>query len=424
MKQLLSISAIYSDRRMVAIFLLGFISGLPFLLTLSTLHAWLIDVGVSKTTIGLLAIATAPYALKFLWAPLTDHLPIPYFSARLGLRRSWLLLSQFALACALIILGMTNPATNIFHTASATFFVCLCAAFQDNAIEAYRIETLHSKEIGPGASSSILGFRLGMWVSGGGALYLSTLFSWVTVYCLMAAIVIVGMVTTLLIPRPRQEPALPKNNKSVRLAMWPAITSFFKEQDWPIILMFIVCYKVGDTVLNMMSMPFLREIGFSNAEIAAITKTFGIFAMVVGGVIGGLMLMQLSIQSNLVICVSLLMTSCLMFMIQASLGHNITFLVFTVGIENLACGMSAAALIAYLSRLCHIPHTATHYALFSSFTSLARLVLSSAAGWMADQMSWTNFYAIIAIACLPALIIIFRHPQHFFQPSAKMVYDS
>ncbi len=415
-RTLLKSSNIYLERRVLGVLLLGFSSGLPFLLTLGTLQFWLKGVGVSKTTIGLFALATAPYALKFLWAPLTDHVSIPYFSRNLGLKRSWLLLSQLSLALALMVLGATDPAQNIVHTAMATFFVCLCASFQDNAMEAYRIESLSSREMGPGAGASVLGFRIGMLVSGGGALYLATYCPWKVVYALMAACVSVGMVATLLIPNSDRDTMISHPQRKLRQAMWPAITSFLQNPDWKIILLFILCYKVGDTGLNMMSNPFLLEMGFSKTEIASIAKTFGFFAMVAGGFIGGLLLLHLSLLKNLVLCVLLLMTSSVMFMIQALLGHDTTFLTLTMGVENLACGMSAAALIAYLSRCCHVPHTATHYALFSSFSSVVRIGLSVGAGWLADQVSWVSFYGIIAIGCLPALMLLSRFSSHFYEP--------
>lgn len=423
-RTLLKSSRIYLERRVLGVLLLGFSSGLPFLLTLGTLQAWLDGVGISKTTIGLFALATAPYALKFLWAPLTDHLPIPYFSSKLGLKRSWLLFSQLALALSLMGLGATDPAHNIVHTAFATFLVCLCASFQDNAMEAYRIEALSSQEMGPGAGASVLGFRIGMLVSGGGALYLATYCPWKVVYALMAACVSIGMIATLLIPNSDQEIPLAQPQKKLRQAMWPAITSFLQNPDWKIILLFILCYKVGDTGLNMMSIPFLLEIGFSKPEIASIAKTFGFFAMVVGGFIGGLLLLHLSLLKNLILCILLLMTSCVMFMIQAFLGHDTAFLTLTIGIENLACGMSAAALIAYLSKCCYVPHTATHFALFSSFGSIVRIGLSVGAGWLADQVSWISFYGIIAIGCLPALMLLGRFSSHFYEPKrVSLAYE-
>ena len=325
------------------------------------------------------------------------------------------------LMASLIALGSTDPSQYVFSTALCTFLVSFCAASQDNVMEAYRVEILSKQERGPGASASVLGFRLGMWVSGGGALYLAAHFNWFVVYILMALCVVVGLLATLMAREPIHTPSTKEKSNSssfselIQKAVWPAFNSFFQRGDWLLILTFILFYKVGDTVLNMMSIPFLLEIGFSKIEIAHIAKTFGIFAMIVGGFVGGILLMRINIFKNLVLCNILLIVSCMMFMVQAHYGHHLGLLVLTMGIENLACGMSAAALIAYLSGLCEQPHTATHYAILSSFGSFSRIGLSMGAGWVADQMNWVSFYAVVAAACLPCLLLLAIFGRYFLK---------
>lgn len=423
---------IYRDPRIIGILLLGFSSGLPFLLTLSTLHAWLSESGITKTIIGLFALATAPYACKFLWAPFIDHLRVPYLSGFFGPRRSWMLLSQAALMLSLAGLGLTNPAEHIFMTAAFVLLVSFSAASQDTVIEAYRIESLGQEQSGQAASASVLGFRLGMWVSGGGALYLAAIFNnWSLVYAVMAACMGVGLAATLLMPEPRlsqyvkKYPILAKHrpayssqsHNNVRIFFRKTFTtslgSFFTRRDWLLILAFIFCFKIGDTALNMMSTPFLLEMGFTKVEIAHIAKSFGIMTMVIGGVLGGILLSYISMVHNLILCIVLQIISCVMFMLQAYIGHDVAFLVLTMGVENLACGISAATLVLYFSRLCQFPYTATHYALLSSFSSISRLGLSMLAGWTADFMPWMSFYALIAIGCIPCLILLLGYPAHF-----------
>lgn len=429
MSKKLKLIETYQDPRVIGILFLSFSSGLPFLLTLSTLHAWLAEAGITKTTIGLFAIATIPYALKFLWAPLIDNLRLPYLYGALGHRRSWMILSQLTLMISLAGLGLTNPAHNILMTATLVFLVSLSAASQDAVIEAFRVEVFDKNQLGQGASASVLGFRLGMWVSGGGALYLAAIFkNWSLVYALMAACVSIGVVATLFVSEPSlsnhrdaltnsKNPSFSTSNlkKFFRTKFKPSFISFFNTQDWFLILAFIFLFKVGDTVLNMMSIPFLFEIGFSKVEIAHIAKSFGIVAMIMGGILGGFLLSYMSMVNNFLLCVILQMISCTLFMLQAYIGHHIEFLIVTMGIENLACGISATTLVFYFSNLCHYPHTATHYALLSSFSSIARLGLSMLAGWLADALPWENFYALGAIGCLPCLMLLIYYPKHFMQ---------
>ncbi len=408
MQRWLTYAALYRQPRVLGILFLGFSSGLPFLLTLGTLHAWLKTADVSNTVIGYFALATIPYMFKFLWAPLTDHISIPFFSRFLGQRRGWIFTSQIALVIALILLGLTNPQENIYLTGLATFGVSFCASCQDNGIEAYRIESLPRDQLGPGASASVLGFRLGMWVSGGGALYLAHMVdNWTIVYVVMSLCVGVGMIATLMLPEPHhpiKEPIFPSFSHKVREEIIPSFIEFGKRADFFPILVFIFLFKIGDTVLNMISIPFLIETGFTNLEIANIAKTFGICAMIMGGLFAGMMQIHKPPIFNLALSTMLLACSSVMFMIQAHLGHNVDFLILTMGVENFACGMSATALIAYLSTLCKQPNTATHFAILSSFCSFSRIGLSIGAGWLADRTDWVTYFAIIGSLSLLALL--------------------
>lgn len=411
MKNWLSYAETYRQPKVIGILFLGFSSGLPFLLTLGTLHAWLKMSDISNTMIGYFAIVTIPYMFKFLWAPLTDHAKVPWLTHLMGQRRAWILASQAALAFSLFLLGLTDPAHNIYLTGLAAFGVSFFASCQDNGIEAYRIEALPLDYLGPGASASVLGFRLGMWVSGGGALYLSHLTNdWFLVYSLMALCVGVGMIATLLLPPPPEKhyQEVHQIHLNTRLSIgkkiYKVLHEFVQRKDFYAVIVFIFLFKIGDTVLNMISIPFLIEIGFTNLEIANIAKTFGIFAMIMGGFFGGILQIHKTPIFNLALSTALIVLSSVMFMIQAHLGHNTEFLILSMGIENFACGVSATALISYLSTLCHQPNTATHYAILSSFCSFSRIGLSIGAGWMADHTDWITYFAIIGSLSMLTLL--------------------
>ena len=408
----------YRDPRILGIFFLGFSSGLPFLLTLATLHVWLSEVRTPKTVIGFFVLITIPYTLKFLWAPFIDYLEIPFLTRVFGRRKGWLLASQISLVFSLFFLGATNPHTHIIVTAFAGLMVAFCSATQDIVFEAYRVEVLPLQEMGPGAGASMLGYRLGMWVSGAGALYLASFFSWFVTYAFMAACVSVGLVTTLLSSEPPQPknsflPSFGKRRPPLFVKIQDSFKGFLKRENWKIILLYIFAYKVGDTILNVMTAPFLLEIGFTKLEIAHVVKAFGIGAIVLGGFLGSFLLSRKPLRETLVICALLQIFSCLMFALQAHVGHNLSVLFLTIGIENLTCGMGTAAFITYLSNLCHTPFTATHYALLSSLGSLARVCFSALAGWLADHMEWTHFYILTAAGCLPCFLVVFLGNRSF-----------
>ena len=398
------------------IFFLGFASGLPFLLILSTLSLWLSEVGLSKSMVGFFAWITLPYSMKFLLSPIIDLVSIPLLTRILGRRRSWLLCSQICLIVAINFLGRCNPQSEIIKTALLALIVGIFSALQDLTIEVYRIENVDKRLAGYGISSLVLGYRFGMLFAGAGTIFLAAIWdSWQAAYSVMSLFMIIGVVATLTC----KESLLVNLNKyppqkiSFKEQFWVPIKKFIKGQQWFLIVVFIFSYKLADTILNMMSMPFLLEIGFSKLEIASVAKTFGIGSMIIGSLIGGLFVVKYSLRSVLLVCILLQIVSALLFMVQARVGNDLRALFVTMGIENFACGVNQVALIAYISRLCSKPNTALHYALLSSLASLARVVLSSGAGLLAEQMAWPTYYMLVALLCIPGLCIVLIYKEHF-----------
>jgi len=417
----------FRDRRILSIFLFGFSSGLPFLLTLSTLTLWLKESGLNNKTIGLFVIATIPYTFKFLWGPMIDRMRIPVLFSILGQRRSWALVSQAALIVTLLGLGYSNPKEYIVQTALWAFGVAFFSAIQDIAVESYRIEIIDDAQKGFAATSTYLGYRMGMMASGAGALYLAAIFSWQITYVVMAALVSIGMLTTIFSPSPLEyavnsKQSLKKGSLYTQFREWIKSTygipfnDLVATLDWRIVIAFIFLYKIGDTTLSVMNTPFLVELGFSKLEIANVAKFFGISAMIIGGLMGGVFLNHFGILSSLILCATLQIMTSLMFVVQTFAGCDLNVLIITIGFENLSCGLGAASFIAYLSSLCRTPHTATHFALLSSFGSLARIVLSALSGFLADLLPWSLFFSLTAVASLPCLLLLIYASHHFPYP--------
>lgn len=433
MKNWIETARTHRDPRILSVFLLGFSSGLPFFLTLATLHVRMSEAGSSKTLIGLFVLLTLPYSLKFIWAPVLDSIKLPILGDFFGHRKSWMISSQVLLIFALLTLGASDPSTEIARVALWTLIVSFLSATQDIVVEAYRVEILKREQMGAGATASNLGYRLGLWASGAGALYLAAHFNWITAYGFMAATLTIGIVTTLLSPEPisveilnsshGKQPSWKNNQtnliKRSCMLFQSALESLKRDRHWPTIFCFILFYKMADTMLNVMSIPFLLEMGFSKLEIAHVAKSFGIGAMILGGIMGGVLLARRPVHHTLFLCALLQIFSSLMFMTQATLGKNLGMLFITIGIENLTCGIGSAAFITYLSLLCNRPFTATQFALLTSFASLSRLVFSGFYGWLADQVSWIAFYGCGALLCLPLLSLLFLRYKDFAEVPAK-----
>ena len=407
---------LYTHPYLVAILALGFSSGLPFLLTLSTLSFWLTEAGVSKTTIGLLMFVSLPYSLKFLWAPVMDQHQFPYLTKYLGQRRSWAIASQIGLIFSLIFLGNSNPADSLYLTTIAAVLVSFFSATQDIVIDAYRIEILDKKYAGAGAAAESIGFRLGMLTSGAGALYLASFTSWKIAYWSMAAAVIIGVITVLLIKeRPSPKTIHPPATIALKIILpWRQL---LEKQEFKYSITFIFFFKFGDTVLNAMSAPFLYDLGFTKIEFANVSKFFGISLMVLGGIVCGMIIHQLGVLQALIMCALLQVVSCLMFVIQSLAGHHLGILVITVGVESFGSGMVAAAFIAYLSSFCSTSHTASHFTILYSLGSLCRVLISALSGWIADHLNWTSLFLLTAFAVFPTLkmIMLLNKKKHLSQ---------
>ena len=296
--------SVYARWRILVLLLLGFSSGLPLALTASTLGIWLTEAQVSKASIGLFAAVATPYAMKFVWSPLMDGLRLPLLTRRLGRRRGWLLLTQLLLVLTIALLGMADPAIDPWHTALCALLVAVASASQDIVIDAYRVESLPPQEQGAGAGAGVLGYRIGMIVSSAGALFAAQAYGWQTTYLIMAALMGVGILTTLLSPEPQAEaqtPGKPKGNWLREYIVEP-FSDFMTHRHWLALLFFIMLYKFSDAFMGVMSNPFLIEIGFTKVEIGTVVKFFGLWATILGSVAGGAMVFRLGIVRSLFLC--------------------------------------------------------------------------------------------------------------------------
>lgn len=408
----LNATAVYLERRLLIVFLMGFASGLPLALSGATLSIWLTEAGVSLAAVGLFVTVGTPYTMKFLWAPLVDRVRIPVLAALLGRRRSWMVAIQVGLIGSILLLGASHPESAPFWTALMALTVAFFSASQDIVIDAYRIEILDEDQQGAGAAMTQAGYRVGMIASGAGALFLAAAVdNWFWVYAAMAVLAFGGLLVALAAPVPPEEPVAEAESFQdwISETVVGPFAEFFSRSGTGTalaILAFILLYKFGDAFAGVMANPFYVKIGFTKVEIASVSKIFGIFATLGGVFIGGILVKRIGVMKSLLVCGLLQMFSNLMFAAQASIGPEVGFLYLTIGIENLSGGMGSAAFVAYLSMLCNVAYTGTQYALFSSFMAFGRTWMSASSGWIAEQTDWVTFFVISTFAAIPGLIML------------------
>jgi len=386
---------------MLVALLMGFSCGLPLLLTITVLQAWMKEVGVDLTVIGMMALVGLPYALKFLWAPVLDRFTLPF----LGRRRGWLLIAQFALIFSISGLGFTNPGKNPWMVAFVAFLVTFFSASQDIIVDAYRREDLPDEELGLGSSLYVNGYRFGMLLASGGGLIIADHISFSMVYQVMAACMLPGVLTTLFAPEPEIHDRTPK---TIKEAVFEPLIEYFSRRGALWILGFILLYKIGDTMASAMTTPFYLDIGFSKTQIGAVVKLFGFWAIVGGSLIGGMIMLRLEIIRSLWIFGFLQAISTAGFAILARIGNSLPALSAVIAFENLSSGMGTAAFVAFMASITHKRFTATQYALLSSLMGVPRVIASAPTGYIAKHIGWEAFFIICTLFAAPGLLMILK----------------
>jgi PAT family beta-lactamase induction signal transducer AmpG len=433
---------VYLRRRVLVVLFLGFSAGLPLALSGSTLLRWMAEAGVDLGTIGMFALVGTPYTIKFLWAPLVDGLDLPWLSRLLGRRRAWLVLTQLVLMAAIVFLGTCDPAVDPWLVALGALIVATASATQDIVIDAFRVESLDENEQAAGMASYVAGYRIGMLASMAGALFLVSEFerwdlsahaAWTAGYLAMAALVVVGIVTSLVATEPQKSAPVEATHARqtpltrVIATAVGAFVDFRQYRQVGAILAFVVLFKFTDALAGVMTAPFVYELGFSRDVYAAIIKGVGLAATLLGGFAGGFVARAYSLSASLWIGGILQAVANLAFSWQAMVGADVGWLTFAIVVENFTSAIGTVIFVAYLSALCRNPlHTATQYALLTALAAVGRTYLSSPAGFIAAGTGWAVFFALCAVAAIPGLALLawLQRGGHFTTLGARPREDA
>ena len=417
--------AVYLKPRVLIVLFLGFSAGLPLALSGSTLLVWMREAGVDLGIIGLFALVGTPYTIKFLWAPIVDALDVPVLARLLGRRRGWLVFSQLLLIAAIAFLAFCDPVASPYWVAVGALLVAAASATQDIVIDAFRIESLDESEQAAGMAAYVAAYRIGMLASTAGALFLVSGFeglgfgkdgAWSAGYLAMAALVVIGIATTLIATEPAksataeiEHAAHARENPVARVAKaaYASFADFLTRDSAIVVLVFVVLYKFCDAFAGAMTAPFVIDLGFSRNDYAAIVKGVGLAATLIGGFAGGALARAYPLVTSLWIGAFLQMASNLVFTWQALVGVNLWALTVTIIVENFTGAIGTVIFVAYLSALCNNPlHTATQYALLTALAAVGRTYLSAGAGFVAERTGWPMFFVISALTALPSLVLL------------------
>ncbi|WP_374340055.1 MFS transporter [Methyloversatilis sp.] len=431
---------VYTHPRVIGMMFLGFSAGLPLILVLGTLSYWLREAGIERSTIGYFSWIGLAYGFKWMWSPLVDRLPLPGLTRLLGRRRAWLLLSQTAIAVALLGMANTDPAQALERMAWCALAVAFASATQDIALDAYRIEAVEQRLQGAMAATYQGGYRIAMIAASAGVLWLAASVDatdnayehapWRFAYLVMAAGMAVGIVTTLLI----REPDAPVSEDTVRreagarewlareglrgplltAASWvhgaavSPFADFVRRYRWHALLLLalIGSYRISDVVMGIMANAFYVDMGYTKDEVANVAKVYGVGMTIAGAAIGGVLTARMGVMKTLFLGAALSSATNLLFVWLAGRGHDVAGLIFAISADNLSAGIASSAFVAYLSGLTNVAYSATQYALFSSLMLLLPKFIAGFSGVYVDAHGYPAFFTATALLGVPVLGLV------------------
>ena len=395
--------AIFNRRMLICVFT-GFTSGLPLFVLFQLVPGWLRAEGVGLAEIGFFALVQFPYTWKFIWSPFMDRYTLPF----LGHRRGWMLLTQVALLISIAALGFTRPDISIWSVAYLAAAVAFFSASQDIVLDAYRRELLPDNELGLGNSIHVQAYRFSGLVPGGLGLILADQYDWHIVFSIVALFMLVGVVLTFSITEATKDPSPPK---SMREAVVNPFNDFIGRAGLRpalLVLAFLFLYKLGDNMATALQTPFFIDVGFTLTQIGVIAKTAGLTATLIGLIVGGLIMVKLSINRALWLFGGVQIASILGFALLAEVGANLWMLGAAVVFEYLGVGLGTAALVAFMARSTNPAFAATQLALFTALASVPRVFANAVTGVIVEQVGWTSFFLLCTVLAIPGMLLLFK----------------
>jgi PAT family beta-lactamase induction signal transducer AmpG len=398
------------NRRMLICVFTGFSSGMPLYLLFNLMPAWLRTEGIGLKEIGLFALIQFPYTWKFVWAPFLDRYTMPL----LGRRRGWMLLTQVLLLLVIAALGMFSPKDQLNVIVVLTVALAFLSATQDVVLDAYRRELLPQEELGLGNSVHVNAYRISALVPGSLSLILADRMPWSQVFLITALFMVPGAVMTVLV---KELPGI-SAPKTLRDAVVEPFREFFRRQGVKqslVILLFLLLYKLGDSMCTSLATPFYLDMGYSKSEIGLVAKNAGLWPSVIGGLLGGLWMVRLGINRALWIFGVVQVVSILGFAALAARGHqdaiggaDLTLLAGVIGLEALGVGLGTAAFVAFIAKTTNPLYTATQFALFTSLMAVPRTFANASTGFIVDGLGWFNFFLLCTALAIPGMLLLLK----------------
>lgn len=403
-----------SKDKLIFLWLSGFASGFTIMISGNTLNYWLSQAQIDIRTIGIFTIISLPYALNFVWAPALDLFEFRYLSKFLGKRATWLCIVQFNLCISIYVLSTIDPRANLFIFGLVGFVISLLSSTQDIILGALKTEIITKEEQGVASGVYIFGYRIGMLISGSGAIYVSSNVCWNQIYRYFAISILISLILIFIFCTFNNHHKI--NNQYNRSSVTTSTASSLIEilnsikiiKSVGFIIIFLIIYRLPDNFINIMINPFLIHIGYNVKEIATNSKLFGVITAIIGGLIASYIMKKKNITNCLLIFGAIHALAHSLFIVQDVYGKNLYLLLTIISFESITGGMTMAAYLAFIASLCYGKFRTTQYSFFSSMMGLSRSIFPTVSGYMVINFGWQSFFAFASIASIPPLLILYK----------------
>jgi len=385
----------YINKDCIVSLLMGFSAGVPLLMTLSILQAWMKDFGIDLSMIGILGLVGLPYSLKFTWAPFLDRFSLPF----LGRRRGWLLISQILIILTMVGIYSIDISTQLIPLGILCLMLSFFSATQDILVDSYRRENVSEKHLPLASSLYVIGYRVAMSVIGSLGFILSDYMTFNFVFLYLSSFMCVGILTTLMCD---ENDYVVKTRESII----EPLLDYFRKNKALVILLFIFMYKIGDMLAFFMSVPYYLDLEYTKSQIGYM-KFIGTWMTLLGSFIGGILLVRYNnIMKGLFYFGILQMVSTFGYVILSWVEPNLILLCSVGLFESFCSGLGTAVFITYIALLTNVKFTGTQYALLSSFVAIPRTIFTSQTGFLVESIGWEYYFIFCTLIAIPGLILI------------------
>jgi PAT family beta-lactamase induction signal transducer AmpG len=381
---------------------------MPLYVLISLVPAWLRTEGVGLKEIGFFSLIGLPYVWKFLWSPLLDRYSLTLFTYKPGLRRSWMLTTQLFLLFTIAALGFLDPLTHLWYVAWLCLAIAFLSATQDIVLDAYRRQLLPDQELGLGNAIHVNAYRIASLIPGSLSLVLADFLPWDTVFIITSLFVLVGIFLTLSISEPHSSYEKPATLKAAVIDPFQDFFSRQGVQQALLIMVFMLLYKLGDSMATALATPFYLDMGYSKTDIGIVAKNAALWPTIIGGIAGGILMLKIGINRALWLFGFVQIVSILGFAVLARVGEGLWLLGLVIGFEYLGVGLGTAAFVAFIARTTNPAFAATQFALFTALTAVPRTIASATTGIIVEGIGWENFFYMCTLIAVPGMILLIK----------------